>query len=94
MSDVKVKLLRALNGQEIGTETVYSQADAERLAAYGSVKILGPADPPKPAQAKPGKTKSGKAKAEPAAPQNKAEGASPSDKSSRLSVGKAASKGK
>lgn len=40
MSDVKVKLLRPLNGQEVGTEAEYSEADAKRLEACGAVRIV------------------------------------------------------
>ncbi len=45
MADVKVKLLRPLNGQAIGSEAHYSKADAERLEASGAVKIVGKAEP-------------------------------------------------
>ena len=36
---VKVTLLRPLNGAKEGTEAEYDRADAERLAAFGSVEI-------------------------------------------------------
>lgn len=41
---VKVELLRPLNGEEIGATAEYDQADADRLAATGAVKILGKAE--------------------------------------------------
>lgn len=41
MPNVKVKLLKPLNGQDIGSEAEYDKADADRLAATGAVKILG-----------------------------------------------------
>lgn len=41
MTKVKVKLLRPLNGAEIGSEAEYDQADATRLASSGAVEILG-----------------------------------------------------
>jgi hypothetical protein len=41
MANVKVKLLRPLNGEEIGSEKTYEKSDAERLAGYGAVEILG-----------------------------------------------------
>lgn len=40
MAQVKVKLLRPLNGQEIGAKVEYDRADAERLAALGAVEII------------------------------------------------------
>lgn len=41
MSDtVKVKLLRPLNGEAIGSTAEYSSADAKRLAASGAVQII------------------------------------------------------
>lgn len=40
---VKVKLLRPLNGQEVGSTVEYHKADATRLAARGAVKVLGEA---------------------------------------------------
>ena len=41
MSDtVKVKLLRPLNGEAVGTTAEYSAADAKRLAASGAVQII------------------------------------------------------
>jgi hypothetical protein len=43
MATVKVKLLRPLNGEDIGTEAEYDQADAKRLEASGAVKILSKA---------------------------------------------------
>lgn len=36
---VKVKLLRPLNGQEVGSTVEYEKADAERLAGYGAVEF-------------------------------------------------------
>ena len=41
MTQVKVKLLRPLNGAEVGSEAEYDKADADRLASTGAVKILG-----------------------------------------------------
>lgn len=40
MAQVKARLLRPLNGQEIGTEVTYDEADAERLAAAGAIEIV------------------------------------------------------
>jgi hypothetical protein len=40
MSDVKVKLLKPLDGQPIGTETSYPAADVKRLEGLGAVKRL------------------------------------------------------
>lgn len=40
MANVKVKLLRPLNGQDIGTVVEYEQADADRLAESGAVQIV------------------------------------------------------
>lgn len=40
MAKVKVKLLRPLNGQEIGATVEYDQADADRLAELGAVEII------------------------------------------------------
>lgn len=62
MANVKVKLLRPLNGQEIGTVSEYDQANADRLAECGSVEIL------KAEKAAP------ENKAEKAAPANKSAG--------------------
>lgn len=61
----KVKLLRPLDDEEIGAEVEFNKADAERLAEFGAVKILGAVEE--------------KAKPEPenkmeAAPQNKVAG--------------------
>lgn len=50
MAEVKVKLLRRLQGKEKGETATYSEADAKRLAGYGAVKILAE---PKPAEDKP-----------------------------------------
>lgn len=38
---VKVRLLRALDGEPIGATVEYSRADAERLAGYGAVEVVG-----------------------------------------------------
>lgn len=43
MANVRVKFLRPLNGEPVGTEATYSKADADRLAETGAVKILGAA---------------------------------------------------
>lgn len=77
MPKVKVKLLRALNGQEIGSEQVYDQGDADRLAGYGSVEILGPAPEEKAEGEAPAN------KAEKAAPKNKARKAAPTGKAAK-----------
>lgn len=62
MAKVRVKLLRPVMNREIGSEVEYDKADAERLAGYGAVEILGEAkSEPAPEN-----------KAEPAAPANKA----------------------
>ena len=39
---VKVELLKPLNGQEIGSEAEYSEADVKMLEAKGAVKRLSP----------------------------------------------------
>lgn len=46
MPQMKVKFLRPLNGDPVGTEGEYSEADAKRLAASGAVEILGKAEEP------------------------------------------------
>jgi hypothetical protein len=71
MADVRVKLLKPLNGQEIGTESTYSEADAKRLEAVNAVEILGPVEA---------------AKAEGASAKNKAEGAAPANKAAAASA--------
>jgi hypothetical protein len=38
---VKVKLLRPLNGLEVGSTAEYHKADAKRLEARGAVKVIG-----------------------------------------------------
>jgi hypothetical protein len=40
VADVKVKLLRPLNGADVGTTATYSEADAKRLASTGAVEII------------------------------------------------------
>lgn len=60
MAEVTVRLLRPLNGDEIGSERQYDQADAEELRDLGAVEIIG-----KNAGAAPSN------KASPAAPDNK-----------------------
>lgn len=40
MADVKVTLLRPLDGQPEGGEATYSEADAKRLEARGLVRIV------------------------------------------------------
>lgn len=62
MAKVMVKLLRPLLGREIGATAEYDKADAERLASYGAVEIMGEA------KAEPAPEN----KAEDAAPANKA----------------------
>lgn len=44
MAHVKVKLLRPLNGAEIGSTAEYSEADAKRLEARGAVEIVKKAE--------------------------------------------------
>ena len=56
MANVKVKLLRPLNGEKIGKVVGYEKQDAERLAASGAVQILGET---KPRQAKKPAARSG-----------------------------------
>ena len=41
---VQVKLLRPLNGAEVGSTANYSKADAARLEKLGSVKVIGEAE--------------------------------------------------
>lgn len=43
MARVKVKLMRPLNGQAVGTVSEYDEGDAKRLEATGAVKITGKA---------------------------------------------------
>lgn len=62
MADVKVKLLRPLDGQPEGGNTYYPEADAKRLAERGLVEIVAVKAEPAPRN-----------KAEPA-PSNKAIG--------------------
>lgn len=69
MTMFKVKLLRPLLNRPVGSEAEYEKADAERLAGYGAVEILGEVKPEKKA-AEPTENK-----AEPAAPANKAKAA-------------------
>lgn len=52
MAKVKVKLLRPLNGAEIGSSAEYDQADADRLAELGAVEIVGEKKAPAPANKK------------------------------------------
>lgn len=40
MANVKVKLLRPLDGVESGKTVEYPEADAKRLAEYGAVQIV------------------------------------------------------
>ncbi len=51
MADVKVKLLRPLDGVEVGKTVEYPAEDAKRLAEYGAVQIVGgvKAEPAAPA---------------------------------------------
>lgn len=42
---IKVKLLRPLDGKEVGSIVEYSQADASRLESRGAVQIIGKAAP-------------------------------------------------
>lgn len=49
MAKVKVKLLRPLNGREIGETAEYDSADAKRLAARGVVQIVKAKAAAKPA---------------------------------------------
>lgn len=62
MANVKVRLLRPLNGQEIGTVVEYDQANADRLLETGSIELV------KDAKSAP------ENKAQKAAPENKASG--------------------
>ncbi len=43
MALLKVKLLRPLDGHDEGAVRAFDAIDAERLAGYGAVQILGPA---------------------------------------------------
>ena len=67
MQDVKVKLLRPLDGKPDGETATYPEVDAKRLQDGGVVKILGPAAAEKPQPEV-------EVKAEPA-PENKMEAA-------------------
>jgi len=64
MANVKAKLIRPLNGQEIGAVVEYSQEDADRLAELGAIEIVKDAKAP------------AENKAEKAAPANKSVGKS------------------
>jgi hypothetical protein len=68
MGKVTVRLLKPLNGREIGTEVEYSEGDAKRLLGLGAVALI--VEPPAKA-ARPPKNKMA------AAPANKAADASP-----------------
>ena len=46
MANVKVKLLRPLDGVEVGKTVEYPEADAKRLAEYGAVELVGKAAAP------------------------------------------------
>lgn len=69
MTMFRVKLLRPLLNRPVGSEAEYEKADAERLAGYGAVEILGEVKAEQKA-AEPTENK-----AEPAAPANKAKAA-------------------
>ena len=69
MAKFKVKLLRPLNSQPVGSEAEYEKADAERLAGYGAVEIIGEVRAEKKA------AEDHENKAETAAPANKAKAA-------------------
>lgn len=45
---IKVKLLRPLDGKEVGSVVEYSEADAKRLAGRGAVQIVGEKAAPEP----------------------------------------------
>lgn len=40
MAKVKVRLLKPLNGAEIGSEAEYSRQDVQRLVSLGAVEII------------------------------------------------------
>lgn len=40
MAKVKVRLLKPLNGAEIGSEAEYNQQDVQRLVSLGAVEII------------------------------------------------------
>ena len=87
MPKVRVKLLRPLLNRDVGSEANYDKADAERLAGYGAVEIIGDA------------TDEPEEKAEPAPAENKDEGESPSNKAetaapARKATRRKATKGK
>ncbi len=64
MANVKVKLLRPLNGQEIGKIVEYDQANAARLAESGAVELVKEAKAPenKAVKSAPENKTAGKAK--------------------------------
>lgn len=45
---IKVKLLRPLDGKEVGAIVEYSDADAKRLEQRGAVQIVGGKAAPEP----------------------------------------------
>lgn len=65
MPKMKVRLLRPLDGHEIGKVMAFDSADAERLSETGAVTILGPERPPRPRKPERGAAKQA------AAPSNK-----------------------
>lgn len=46
MAQVKVRLVRPLDGHKEGAIRTFDSGDAERLASFGAVTILGPAKSP------------------------------------------------
>lgn len=61
MAKVKVRLLKPLNGAEIGSEAEYSQQDVQRLVSLGAVEIIKikAEKPPRNKMEKPPLNKSG-----------------------------------
>ena len=55
MAKVKVRLLKPLNGREIGSEAEYDQKDVNRLVALGGVELIDAAPSAKAKPAKKGK---------------------------------------
>lgn len=53
MAKVNVRLLKPLNGAEIGSEAQYDQRDAKRLVALGAVALIKTKAPAKAKAEKP-----------------------------------------
>lgn len=71
MPKMKVRLLRPLDGHEIGKVVAFDSADAQRLEETGAVTILGPERPPRPRSPRPAKQAAAPANKRAPAPANK-----------------------